>query len=83
MNSVTQRAKLLWACRRGMLELDILLGRFCQEGLDTLTPEEALVFERLLRTPDPELLNWLMGYEQPEEKEFLDVLARIQSCFKV
>lgn len=77
--TATQRSRLLWACRRGMLELDILLARFCERGLDELKPEECVVFEALLHTPDPELLSWLMGYESPQDKAFADVVSRIQS----
>lgn len=74
-----QKSRLLWACRRGMLEVDILLARFCERALDSLTPEEARVFERVLLTPDPELLAWLMGYETPLDRELADGVAHIQS----
>lgn len=74
-----KRARFKWACRRGMLELDLLLERFCQEGLETLNDSEQVQLETLLALPDPDLLACLMGYAQPTDKGLCHVVARIQS----
>ena len=61
MNSKEHMARLRWACRRGMLELDVLLLPFV-EGFESLSDEQQKDFERLLACDDPELFSWFMGH---------------------
>lgn len=72
------RAKLTWHCRRGMLELDLILQRFLTHQLETLTPSQLELFERLLTAQDPDLYAWLMGYETPVDKELREIVTFIQ-----
>lgn len=62
MTTLMTKPKLRWACRRGMLELDILLAPFVEHGYDALTDTEKLIFERLLACDDPDLFAWFMGH---------------------
>ena len=78
MISPEQKAKINWHCRRGMLELDLILGRFIKHHLDTLSMENVSAFEELLTNTDPDLYAWLMGYETPASKELLDIVTFIR-----
>ncbi len=49
--------RLSWRCRRGLLELDIVLQRFSQNHVATLNAQELLVFDSLLDLPDNEFLD--------------------------
>ena len=49
--------RLSWRCRRGLLELDIVLQRFSQNHVATLNVQELLVFDSLLDLPDNEFLD--------------------------
>jgi antitoxin CptB len=49
--------RLSWRCRRGLLELDIVLRRFHESYLSSLNAEELAVFDSLLDYPDNELLD--------------------------
>ncbi len=71
-------AQLIWSCRRGMLELDLILSRFLTQGLSRLTPPERLVFARLLTYPDPDLYSWLMGQVACDNPE----IAHLVSCIR-
>lgn len=62
-------AKLIWNCRRGMLELDLMLARFVEQRLPLLSPTERLLFARLLDYPDPVLYALLMGQVELEEED--------------
>ena len=73
-----RRAKLVWHCRRGMLELDLLFQRFIEQYLDRLSELELVSFETLLTYPDPELFSWLMGSENPESEEMRHIIQLIQ-----
>ncbi|MFM2480237.1 succinate dehydrogenase assembly factor 2 [Celerinatantimonas sp. YJH-8] len=58
------KSRLLWACRRGMLELDVLLQPFVQEHYEQLSETDQSLFQRLLECDDPDLFNWFMGHRQ-------------------
>jgi len=57
----TSLNKIRWQCRRGMLELDMILISFFDNCYESLTIEEQGAFIRLLEYPDPTLYAWLMG----------------------
>ncbi|SET63152.1 FAD assembly factor SdhE [Thalassotalea agarivorans] len=69
MSLANNKARLRWACRRGMLELDVLFMPFVDEAYDDLSEADKLTFERLLSCQDPELFAWFMGHEQCEDAE--------------
>jgi antitoxin CptB len=71
-------SKLKWHCRRGMLELDLILIPFAEKYLDHMTAEQLGAFADLLNCNDPELYNWLMGYEQPADKELRNIVEFIR-----
>jgi antitoxin CptB len=52
-------AKLRWACRRGMLELDVLLGNFLDEAFLGLAEDEQNIFIQFLNNNDQDLFMWL------------------------
>ena len=43
-----EKNRLIWACRRGMLELDILLSRFVETRYEKLSDQDKLRFDVLL-----------------------------------
>lgn len=49
--------RLSWRCRRGLLELDIVLQRFSEKHLRELNKQELLAFDSLLDLPDNEFLD--------------------------
>jgi antitoxin CptB len=49
--------RLSWRCRRGLLELDIVLQHFSDKYLADLTKQELLAFDSLLDLPDNEFLD--------------------------
>ena len=71
-------AKMNWQCRRGMLELDLILGRFVKNHLNSLSEEQFLSLEKLLSNQDPDLYAWFMGYETPTDKECVDIVNYIR-----
>jgi antitoxin CptB len=65
--------QLIWRCRRGMKELDVLLDRFARERYERLSSDEQRAFARLLDLPDPDLADYFFGHATPDEPE----LARL------
>ncbi|KTD35547.1 Antitoxin CptB [Legionella moravica] len=74
-----ERARITWHCRRGMLELDLILQRFLEHGLDLLSEHELKLFDRLLSCTDPELFSWLMGHTDPQDTELNEIVTIIRN----
>lgn len=54
-----EQRRLAWRCRRGMLELDILLERFLASYFERLNLDELRAFDAFLDLPDTEFWNIL------------------------
>jgi len=83
MFSPKRLARLKWACRRGMLELDVLFLPFVETGFNELSEEDKETFERLLTCDDPDLFAWFMGHQKCEDPELAAMVAHILSRVKV
>ena len=79
IDAIHQLARLKWACRRGMLELDVLLGNFLENGYSKLADDDKRLFIKLLEYPDPELFAWLMGAELPADEQLARIVGVIQA----
>ncbi|NRA69681.1 MAG: succinate dehydrogenase assembly factor 2 [Gammaproteobacteria bacterium] len=77
------KARLRWACRRGMLELDVLFMPFVEEAWDELTDDGKKTFERLLECDDPDLFAWAMGHQKSDDSELQAMMTFIVNRVKV
>lgn len=75
--------RLRWACRRGMLELDVLLGNFLEEAYLQASAEDQALFIKLLDRNDQELFMWLTGKETTSEPELIDIIGKIRQHAKM
>ena len=73
-----QRARLLWQCRRGMRELDLMLRAFVDARYDTLNAEDLARLEQLLAYPDQVLLEILMGRQPPADPALAELARAIR-----
>jgi antitoxin CptB len=71
------RRRLLWRCRRGMKELDVLLERYAHTLKVEASAAERAVFERLLDLADPQLAAYLLGQDVPGDPELAGLVRRI------
>jgi len=74
--------RLRWACRRGMLELDIFLGKFLEGAYPTLSSDDQLFFEKLLTLEDQDLFEWLTGKKNPLDPDVKAMIQQIQRYVK-
>lgn len=77
------KPKLKWACRRGMLELDVLFGPFVDEAYDALSDEQKVTFQRLLACEDPDLFAWFMGHEECKDEALRSMVKLILNRVRV
>ncbi len=73
-----QLSRLRWRCRRGMLELDLLLGRFLDNHYRDLDEAGRSALSRLLDMPDPELMICLEGKADPADPELSALVRRLR-----
>lgn len=76
MNDSDLQRRMRWQCRRGLLELDLLLSRFLDERYAALDSADRDVFHDLLTQPDPVLLRWFQGQEVPPDR-FRELVKKV------
>jgi antitoxin CptB len=74
------RKRLAWrASRRGIKEMDIIVGGYADAHLPTMSAKDLITFEALLEIPDQQLLSWVTRQEDvPLELRnpmLMDILA--------
>ena len=69
---------LRWACRRGMLELDVLLGNFLEEAFVKLPENEQAIFVNLFNNNDQDLYHWLIGQVEAPEADLAMMIGKIR-----
>jgi antitoxin CptB len=60
--------RVRWRCRRGLLELDLVLAAFLDRGYGRLDAGERRLFDELLDWPDNDLLDLALGRRDPEPR---------------
>ncbi|MGV0953875.1 MAG: succinate dehydrogenase assembly factor 2 [Fluviibacter sp.] len=71
--------KLRWHCtRRALLELDITLGRFLDDGFDQLTDAQVKTFIGLVAMEDHDLWALISGKVEAEDPCETEVIAAIR-----
>lgn len=71
--------RLRWRCiRRALLELDITLTRFLDNGFENLTEREKSVFAELADMEDHELWYWVSGKVVCDDPRFAPIVEAIR-----
>jgi antitoxin CptB len=76
---MSDEARLRWRCRRGMRELDQLLGWYLAARFPQAGVERRAAFVELLDQPDPDLWGWLIGREQPPRADWHAIVDEIRA----
>lgn len=75
---LTHHGRISWDCRRGMLELDIVLARFMEQHFERLTIQEVEVLKGLLAYSDPDLLALIQDSSSGAGDEMSAVLQLLR-----
>ncbi|GAB4167867.1 MAG: succinate dehydrogenase assembly factor 2 [Wenzhouxiangellaceae bacterium] len=70
---------LRWRCRRGMLELDALLGGWLDSAWSDASPARQAAFARLLECEDDRLWDWIVGNGLPEDPEMVELIHELRA----
>lgn len=75
--------RLKWACRRGMLELDLIFEPYALNRYPKASAEEQALFVDFLTSTDQDLFDWLLHKKTPEDPRFgqmIDILLQHASA---
>ncbi len=79
MDSVSWN-RLKWQCRRGLLELDLVLERFLSREAEHLTDEELARFGELLEAEDNDLWDIVNGRSERFESRHRNLIERLRAA---
>jgi antitoxin CptB len=75
-----RRRRLLFrAWRRGVREMDLIIGRFADAHIDKFDQTELDDFERLIEAPNVELYAWVIGADTVPANYDTAVLAKLRA----
>lgn len=75
-------AKLQWRCRRGTLELDMILSCYLKRCFASANTSERQLFMQLLELQDSELSAYLLGGVSPDSQELTQLVDKIRNFVK-
>jgi antitoxin CptB len=59
-------SRLRWSARRGLLENDLIIERFFNRHIDSMTMEDVFSMDQLLDLSDNDLLDLLLKRKEPD-----------------
>ena len=72
-----RRDRLQWKCRRGLLELDLVLSRFLEQ-VAAMSASELAAFDELLDYPDTELWDVVSGRSDRFDPRLDGIVTRLR-----
>ena len=72
--------RIVWRCRRGMLENDLVLTRYLAAKGQTLTEDEIAMLDRLLDLPDNDLWDLIAGRAEPQDPFVAPLLSELRAA---
>ncbi len=77
MDATQELSRIKWRCRRGMLELDVLLGRYLDRHYADSGAARQDAFRQLINMQDPDLHALLVGGSTTDDPGLQDVIKQI------
>jgi antitoxin CptB len=74
-----RRRNLFRAWHRGIREMDLIMGRFADAEIGTMSDADLDEFERLIEVPDRDLFRWITGEDATPENYDTVLFRRLKS----
>jgi len=74
----TVDSALRWRCRRGMLELDILLNDFLDKSYEKISSQQKNTLDQMLDYPDQLLFDLFLGHMQSSDNSVSELVQTIR-----
>jgi antitoxin CptB len=72
--------RIRWRCRRGLLELDIVLGRFVDRHIRGLSRDEVDAFKEVLAYTDNDLWDVISARGEAGDPRHARIVAMLRTC---
>ena len=69
--------QMRWRCRRGILEVELILQPFFERHARVLVTERKVLMDQLLACADTDLMAWFTQGGQPEEAALQSLVQEI------
>ena len=79
MTQNEQTNRMRWASRRGLLELDLLLGPFMDSCFAELEQSLKDDYQQLMGHEDQDILNWILGRETLVDESLVAITDKIRA----
>jgi antitoxin CptB len=79
VNDLANLNKLRWRCRRGTLELDLMLLRYLENSYLAASSTEQKTFSQLLELEDTDLMRYLMGEDVSKAANLAKLMGKIKA----
>jgi antitoxin CptB len=76
---MSEKSKLLWRCRRGVKELDVVFTKFVDSSYDGLNEQQKQAFSKLLDIEDPVILSYMLRQTVPNDAEMAGIVEMVRS----
>ena len=77
------KKKILWQCRRGLWELDVIFIPFVENNFDLLEDDEISDFQRLLEYEDIEIFDILVNKKSYDDVTLQPIIEKILSFHEI
>lgn len=77
---MSEMNRLRWKCRRGMLELDLVLNQFLEHDYASLDTSSKQAFVTLLEAGDEELWTLIADEKACTDPGLQVVMGRLRAC---
>ncbi len=74
-----RRRILFRAWHRGIREMDLIMGRFADAAIGTMSDAELDDFEQLIEVPDRDLFRWITGDDDTPSNYDTPIFRRIKA----
>ena len=71
--------RIRWRCRRGLLELDLVLAAFVRDEMERLPAADVALFGRLLDASDNDLWDWVSARSEPADPRLAGLVRRLRA----
>ena len=71
-------SRLRWRCRRGMLELDLILSGFLDKNYAHLNNDQKNLLDQILDYPDQLLFDLFLGHMHSSDKDISNLVSDIR-----
>ncbi|MEQ1881605.1 MAG: succinate dehydrogenase assembly factor 2 [Burkholderiales bacterium] len=70
--------RIRWRCRRGLLELDLILTHFLDKRFDTLTEHQKEKFAQLINNSDNDLWDLISNRQSCKNHDLREIIQLLQ-----